>query len=75
MEPTLDTTVMHELVSQRQQRLRLQADRHALGQSPVPPTMPAPARPARARHRLAEALHHLAERIEPARLEPHSATR
>jgi hypothetical protein len=76
MQPTLDTNVMHEIVRQHEQRLRSDADRHALAHTAVAHTVPAPAtHHRRARHRIATALRHLAERIEPARFETRPAAR
>ena len=76
MQPTLDPTVMHEVVSQHEHRLRRDAERHAFAHSV--PAVAVPARtehPGRVRHGLAAALRHLAERLEPGRLEPRPAAR
>jgi hypothetical protein len=74
MDPTFDTVCLHEIVSQHQDTLRRRAAAHAR----LPRTRRSRLQSAergRARRWLAEALHHLAERIEPTRLEPRSATR
>ena len=76
MQPTLDTNVLHEIVRQREHRLRSDADRHALAHSAPAHAVPRVERGGgRVRHGLAAALHHLAERIEPGRLEPRPAAR
>jgi hypothetical protein len=75
MQPTLDTSVMHEIVQQHEHELRSAAGRHALAHSArasVPARAP---HRGRVRHGLAATLRHLAERIEPARLDPRPAAR
>jgi len=72
MDPTFDTTCLHAIVTQHADALRHRADEHARlprtdGRRRI--------EPGRARQWLADTLHHLAERIAPARLEPRSATR
>ena len=72
MDPILDPTCLHELVDQRALRLQRAATAHNLGSSE--PTV-SPAASGRARQRIADALRHLAERVEPHRLDTPALTR
>jgi len=72
MDPILDTTCLHELVDQRAVRLQRAATAHNLGSAEA--TL-SPAASGRARLRIAAALRHLAERVEPHRLEAPALTR
>ena len=66
MDPILDTTFLHELVEQRGARLQRAATAHAARSSDSARSV---AKRGRTRRHLAGALRHLAERIEPHRLE------